>query len=284
MGGGLIARRNYLRGSGDTRAAFRIAVAVFVVKMVTWLCWAHLTSAWATLGRFIAAISGALFVSGLVWVLYMAVEPYVRRHWPDSMISWSRLVSGCWRDPLVGRDFLLGVVLGVAWELIFGFQYLVLLRAGYPPQMGDPALLLGAWEAVGIWLGSVLNVVAALSFFAVLFLLRVALRNTWRAVAVLVAILTAMTFLASRGHPVIAITMAILWSTAAVALVRFGLIATIVGFMVAQAFQSLPYTLDSSTWYASHVFGVILSFVALAAWGFYTSLGRHRLWKDELLE
>jgi hypothetical protein len=54
--------------------------------------------------------------------------------------------------------------------------------------------------------------------------------------------------------------------------------------MVAQAFQSLPYTLDSSTWYASHVFGVILSFVALAAWGFYTSLGGQTLWKDELFE
>jgi hypothetical protein len=78
--------------------------------------------------------------------------------------------------------------------------------------------------------------------------------------------------------------MAILWSTAAAALVRFGLIATVVGFMVAQAFQSIPYTLDFSTWYASHVFGVILSFIAMAAWGFYTSLGGRRLWSDELLE
>ena len=284
IGGGLIARRNYLRGKGDIRAAFRIAVAVFVIKMVSWLCWAHLTSGWATLGRFIAAISGALFVSGLVWVLYMAVEPYVRRHWPASIISWSRLVSGCWRDPLVGRDLLLGIVLGIAWELIFGLQYLVLLRAGYPPQMGDPALLLGPWETIGSWLTGVLNVVAGLAFFAVLFLLRAALRNTWRAVAALVAILTAMTFLASRGHPFIAITMAILWATAAIALVRLGLIATIVGFMVGQAFQSLPYTLNFSAWYASHVFSVVLSFVALAAWGFYTSLGGRRLWKDELFE
>jgi hypothetical protein len=162
-------------------------------------------------------------------------------------------------------------------------QYLVLLRTGYAPQMGDPALLLGAWETVGSWLGGTLNVVGGLSFFAVLFLLRAALRNTWRAVAVLVAILTAMTSLAS-AHLLIAITMAILWSTAAVALVRFGLIATVVGFMVAQAFQSIPYTLDFSTWYASHVFGVILSFIAMAAWGFYTSLGGRRLWSDELLE
>jgi serine/threonine-protein kinase len=284
VGGGLIARRNYLRGKGDTRAAWRIAVVVFVTKMAIWLCWAHPTSAWATLGRFIAAMSGALFLSGLVWVLYIALEPYIRRHWPDTIISWSRLVAGRWRDPLVGRDLLVGIVLGIAWELVFGLQYFVLLRTGYAPQMGDPALLLGAWETVGRWLGGTLNVVAALSFFAILFLLRAVLRNTWRAVVVLVVILTTMTSLTGGAPLTIAITMAILWSTAAVALVRFGLIATIVGFMVAQAFQSIPYTFDFSTWYASHAFGVILSFMALAAWGFYTSLGGQRLWSDELLE
>jgi hypothetical protein len=284
VGGGLIARRNYLRGKGDVRAACRLAVAVFVIKMAVWLCWAHPTSTWATLGRFFAAISGALFLSGLVWVLYLALEPYVRRHWPDTIISWSRLVSGRWQDPLVGRDLLLGVVLGTAWELVFGLQYIALLREGFPPQMGDPALLLGAWETVGSLLAVTLNVVAGLSFFALLFLLRAALRNTWRAVAVLVVILTAVTSLASRAPLPIAITMGILWSTAAVALVRVGLIATVVGFMVAQTFQGIPYTLDFSTWYASHVLGVILSFIALAVWGFYTSLSGQPLWRNELLE
>ena len=284
VGAGLIARRNYLRGKGDSRAAWRIAAAVFVIKMAVWLCWAHPTSTWATLGRFFAAISGALFLSGLVWVLYLALEPYVRRHWPDTIISWSRLVSGRWQDPLVGRDLLLGVVLGTVWELVFGLQYIALLREGFAPQMGDPALLLGAWETVGSLLGVTLNVVAGLSFFAVLFLLRAALRNTWRAVAVLVVILTAVTSLATRAPLPIVITMAVLWSTAAVDLVRFGLIATVVGFMVAQTFQSIPYTLDFSIWYASHMLGMILSFIALAVWAFYTSLGGQRLWNDQLLE
>jgi serine/threonine-protein kinase len=283
-GGGLIARRNYLRGKGDIRAAWRIALAVLVIKMIIWLCWTHPTSVWATLGRFFTAISGALFLSGLVWVLYIALEPYIRRHWPDTIISWSRLVSGRWQDPLVGRDILLGVVLGTGWELIFGLQYVVLLRAGYAPQMGDPALLLGAWETVGSCLGGALNVVVALAFFAMLFLVRTVLRNTWRAVAFLVAILTAMTSLAGGTPLFIIVTMATLWSTAAVALVRFGLIVTIVGFMVAQGFQSIPYTLDFSIWYASHAFSVVLSFIALATWGFHTSLGGQRLWQDVQLE
>ena len=48
-----------------------------------------------------------------MWVLYLALEPYVRRYWPQAMISWTRALGGRWRDPLVGRDVLYGVVLGV---------------------------------------------------------------------------------------------------------------------------------------------------------------------------
>ena len=32
--------------------------------------------------------------------------------------SWSRLLSGQFRDPLVGRDILFGVMLGMTWILI----------------------------------------------------------------------------------------------------------------------------------------------------------------------
>ncbi len=64
------------------------------------------------IGLFILAVSTALFISGVTWMLYMAVEPWVRRHWPKTMISWSRLLSGQARDPLVGRDILFGVI----WE------------------------------------------------------------------------------------------------------------------------------------------------------------------------
>jgi len=108
VGGVLLARRNYVRGKGDLRGAFRIACAVLVIQMAVWLCFEHPTSAWATFGRSAVAISGALFLSGLAWVWYIALEPYVRRHWPQAIISWSRLVAGRLRDPLVGRDVLLG--------------------------------------------------------------------------------------------------------------------------------------------------------------------------------
>ena len=50
------------------------------------------------------AIGKALFNAGVLWLTYLGLEPYVRRFSPDSLIGWTRLVAGGWRDPRVGRD------------------------------------------------------------------------------------------------------------------------------------------------------------------------------------
>ena len=65
---------------------------------------------------------------------------------------------------------------------------------------------------------------------------------------------------------------------------RFGLITLAVAIFTANVLLNFPFTLDASIWYASSAFAVLLSFVALAVWGFYTSLAGQRLWKEELLE
>ena len=49
----------------------------------------------------------------MVWVNYIAIEPFVRRLWPELLVSWSRLLEGRLRDPRVGRDLLVGTVIGV---------------------------------------------------------------------------------------------------------------------------------------------------------------------------
>jgi hypothetical protein len=59
-------------------------------------------------------ILGALYAAmraATIWALYLAFEPYVRRRWPQSMITWSRVLSGEFRDPLVGGHLLIGVAL-----------------------------------------------------------------------------------------------------------------------------------------------------------------------------
>ena len=45
-----------------------------------------------------------------MWLIYIALEPFLRRRWPHRIISWNRLLRGNLRDPLVGRDILIGAL------------------------------------------------------------------------------------------------------------------------------------------------------------------------------
>jgi len=86
------ARRNYRQGRGDREGAARLAIVMFGLEILLWLCRSHIVAGIETLGLFIIAVSTALFLSGVTWLLYLALEPWVRRSWPQTIISWSR---GC---------------------------------------------------------------------------------------------------------------------------------------------------------------------------------------------
>ena len=51
---------------------------------------------------FTRAMGATAFNVGLAWVFYLALEPSVRRIWPETVISWSRMLNGRWIDPLGG--------------------------------------------------------------------------------------------------------------------------------------------------------------------------------------
>jgi hypothetical protein len=36
------------------------------------------------------------------WLLYLALEPAVRAHWPHSIVTWNRILAGRWKDAQVG--------------------------------------------------------------------------------------------------------------------------------------------------------------------------------------
>src|SRR5207237_9972644 len=74
-----------------------------------------------------------LLDAAILWLVYMALEPYVRRYSPDMLMSWNRLLSGRFRDPRVGRDILVGIAAGLA-VVLFGYAVIVVLPLlGYPP-------------------------------------------------------------------------------------------------------------------------------------------------------
>jgi serine/threonine-protein kinase len=282
-GAALLARRNYIRGRGDRRGAFRLACVVFAALIALWLCEGHMVATPIVLLPFTIAISTALFFSGLMWTVYLSLEPYVRRHWPQTLVSWSRLVMGQLRDPLVGRDVLFGVILGDVLVLIFRVGHALMMGKGAAPELNSTDYLIGGRHALGAALYQIPGAIqGTLLFFFLLFVLRVLLRKEWLAAMVFVAIWATLKTLGSDYPWIDASTWTLIYAVAAIVVFRFGFVALAVGLFVTDMLLNVPLTSDFSSWYASTTLLPVLSVAALAVWGFYNALAGQKLWKTEL--
>ena len=67
---------------------------------------------------FESSAARSCFRARILWVLYLALEPYGRRFWPDGLLGWTRLLSGHVRDPRIGREILIGCAFGGALMLV----------------------------------------------------------------------------------------------------------------------------------------------------------------------
>ena len=231
------------------------------------------------------AVSTGLFVSGFLWTLYLALEPYVRRQWPQTIVSWTRVLSGKVRDPLVGRDILYGTLLGLGWASVYYGGYLFDIRLGERPQLPQPSLLEGIRGALAMWLGHAVGaILGVMMFFFVLVFFRVVVRNRWVAAGLFVLLFAVPKILASNHRLVDTPVWILIYLIAAVAVVRFGLVVLAVATFTADLLLNLPWTLDFSDWYAPASVCIVLSIVALAGWGFSTALAGQRLFKEELFD
>jgi len=284
-GGAWLAYRNYSKGKGDRRGAARLAIAAILVVMLRFVVRAHLSFSSDALGLLVMALSAALFAGAVLWMLYLALEPYVRSKWPQTIVSWSRLLAGNFRDPLVARDVLFGSVLGLAWVFVFYLGYLFDIRVGERPLLPVTEVLSGLRPSIGLWLNNVVGAVyGVLMFFFVLVLLRVLVRNRWVAAALFVVLFTFPKILGSHNVPVDTVVWVIIYAIAAFAVVRFGLIALAMATFTANVLLNVPYTLNFSLWYAPIALCVVASFLVLAVWAFYVCLAGQRIFEKDLFE
>jgi predicted Ser/Thr protein kinase len=278
------AYTHFRSGKGDRRGAARLAIAIFGLEMLLTVVHAHLTPSANVIFIFVLAVSTGLFVSGVLWTTYMALEPYVRRHWPQTIITWSRVIDARWRDPLVGRDLLFGAILGILWAVIFKLGFVERMRTGAINQFPSTAYLMGFAPTISDWLANIVNsIFGTLIFFFALVLLRVLLKNRWLAAAAFVFLFTAPRALGS-SHWLIQIAIwGSIYGIAAVSVVRFGFVVLALGSFSANLLLNLPYPLDPGRWYAVDTYLVLVGLLAVAVWGFYTSLGRETVLKTDWL-
>jgi hypothetical protein len=281
----MLAIRNYRQNRGDRRGALRLGIFMFCVQMALWIFRGHFTPALGMLMPFIMSLCSAIFYGVMLWVIYMSIEPYVRRRWPQAIISWSNVLMGQWRNPVVGRDVLLGTGLAAAWLLIDRFAALWIGAHGGAPNVGNTDFLLGLRRSIGVMLMAVPSSVrSALVFFLLMFLLRVLLRNPWLASAAFVSIFAAQAVPGSVYPWIDGTVVALNFAIVAVVISRLGLLSLAVGVFVNDLLGSLPVTLNIAAPY----FGVMLMVMAIAlaicVWALHTSVAGHKFWKADFFD
>jgi serine/threonine-protein kinase len=284
-GAGVLAWRNFRLGRGDRKGAFRVAFFTFCAGMLAWLFLADHIAGGVEVAVFIIGWAQALWKASFFWLCYLALEPHIRRLWPQVLISWSRLVNGQWRDPLVGQNLLLGVLGGVVCVVVLQFQVLA------PPWFGltaqpfftSHALTLdGPLVLSGLILRKIIEApVNTLFALMILFLFRLVLRRGLLVSCAYVAVMTLVFALFTDAHPVLG------WLVVGIGVLlrlwvylRLGLLAGIVLNLTFDTLLVAPLTTNFSAWYAGNGLAVVAFFLALAAFGFYTSQAGRPIFQD----
>ena len=284
FGGGWLARRNMRQGRGDRVGARRLAIWIAGAEMALWMCGSHFNASTGTFAMFILAICTAVFYGCAVYALYIALEPQVRRRWPHTLISWTAVLTGQWRDPIVGRDVLVGTALGIGFP-VFGNAVNAALGSNVPPRLGSTDVLLGFRSTLAIGLQSMPHGIRDTLIFALLlFLLRAILRNQWVAMAAFGIIFTLQTSIGSSHFIVDGLEQLVVYMLVAAAAWRFGLLALAVFILSNNTVGNMQATLHAGAWYLGNSLFLIACGLALAVWGCYTSIGGQKFWKSDLFE
>ena len=282
IAGIVLARRNLRLGRGDRRGALRFAAFVFVTGILSWVFgWHHVPQPATEFFQLINTISVRLFLAVYVWLGYIAIEPILRRRSPELLFSSSRILAGRFRDPLVGRDLLAGI-LGSAMLALMGraataMPYWIPF-SGITPQSPSRAILQGSASTIaGMFELVSFGPLNALGFMTLFAFALVVFRRRWLA-AGLLGLIATLLLASESGENYALLLPPVLVGCAAFVLVamRSGLLAVTVILVVDPLLVATPFTLDVSRWYAGRGFVILAAILAVTTWAFWTSLGGRR--------
>ncbi len=296
IGGGFLARRNIRLGRGDRKGAVRLAVLMLSADYLAWLLKAHHVPVLSELRRIFLQFSLPLLLGAVVWVFYLALEPAVRRLWPRTLVSWVRLLDGRFRDPLVGRDVLLGLILGTGMTILSQILQVVAARLALPVARPDNGNLDFNFQIISLRglrysLGNLAGAVAPslavpLLVLVLILLLRILLRRQWLALGtflLLAAFLVSPPDIGASPYFVLAANL-LGWAVLLTVLFRVGLLAYVVSFLTLGLLSVFPLTLDLSAWYAGNTVLVALVTAGLAAYATRVSLAGRPLLRDPIFQ
>jgi protein kinase-like protein len=280
LGSILLARRNLQASRADRKGAARLAGAYILLQLAAWVIGAHHQSdALAEVDSFFRVAGTLLLQAGLLWVMYLALEPFGRRFWPDGLLGWSRLLSGRVRDPRIGREILIGCAFAGALMLVDLFRSLSPLLLGKPPgapTLGDEVEVLdGFGRLFGTWTDQAFR---SLQTTLVIVLLLVVVRLLVRRTLMAALLGTAILIPAAGGGVapggvawLYYLTQAMAIGLIVFAIFRYGLLVTAVMILVDNIPSAVPILPNGPSWASMPGNLSIALVVALACFGFYAA-------------
>jgi serine/threonine-protein kinase len=217
----------------------------------------------------VLAVCGWMLLWGaFCWLSYVAFEPHVRRLWPRTLVSWTRVLDGRVRDALVGRDVLIGVLAGVlatgAAALRLAVDHVTIADALTAQSLDSLRSVRHLWSRMIFY--SLDGLEFALGGFFMLLFLRLLLRRTWLAAVALIAL--NMPILESGWTPAGVLQAAAVTTLFIVVVLRVGLLAGVTMSATGWLLTRMPLTLDLQAWYVGSSAMVLLALSAVAIWAF----------------
>jgi len=286
----LLAWRNLRLRRGDRAGAVRIVVAIFAIEAAAHLLAADHRAVFShEISIVVTTLRIAIFWAAVYFFLYIALEPYVRRRWPERLVAWSRLMAGNVRDPLVGRDLLIGIAAGLAHATLASSSNWLPVRLGLTLPIVPHASYLNTLLGVRQELSTIIAIISAgiitgLMLIVILVGMAIVLRRRSYAAIALYVLQVSIIWIAAGGNRWVFLSgllISAIWTAVTVRVGLLGIVAAQTTFGVS---FSLFIGLDASSWSLPSAMTPILFIVLLTAFAFRTALGGQPMFSARLLD
>jgi serine/threonine-protein kinase len=292
----LLARYNLKKGRSDLLGATKIAVFLFVVLILNSALSKYGTTSVPTGGDkillFFETLPKPVLVSFFIFVAYLAIEPFFRRRLSDMFISWNRLIAGDFRNPMIGRDILMGITLSAG--IIFinsliatGKSYVNFVWINEFFFNGTTGNLNGFSKYLFIIPNGLVQSIVG-SFMAIFFILVFSLifKQKWKSILAVMLLfgVTAAAGQVFQEDWAGVVSTVFIYTVGFFILLRFGLVAFAASAFVQNVIDDLQVTFNTSSFYFSSTILLMLVIFGIAICAYYISTAGKPLFGKGFLE
>jgi serine/threonine-protein kinase len=268
----------------DFAAARRLATVIIVMALIAWISGPHTSSFQREFSLLQLNTAWAMLEAFMFWMLYVALEPYARKAFPDGLLGWTRLLSGHVWDARVGRDLLTGLMIGscfVAFALLSAWTRGAgrTLFASQLNSLAHPMLMIETWRVL---VRDALEAGLLPAFIYVIGLM--ALKRRWPAALLALIVLSLMLnsgAILTAGWLLRAII--VIQSGVLIAVTMYaGVLPLITAIFVSDVLFGTPMTYHFSAWYATPTLLSLLMLAAFTTFAYVAGRGRPAVTRSKL--